>query len=229
MKTKGIPRSTPRVVLHGGLAALSRMPGACIRLGIHPKPPLPPPKMLFFRVSCACPRVRSIGWWGTSWGEGRGNTLIPPTAHPKMRPRREISSQRKESHQSHWTAVLFAHSRWRDFLSLCLYYAVVCGFIMGWVETAQNRTRVIVYITSVQIVGYGCLPLLSSRCFPESLSSMTAYGWGFPRASPAGISCGPPGCLAGWMDRGASRPPSSPLPFCGAQRPEQRKPRETPR
>ena len=32
---------------------------------------------------------------------------------------------------------------------------------------------------------------------------------------PAGISCGPPGCLAGWMDRGASRPPSSPCPFVG--------------
>ena len=128
-----------------------------------------------------------------------------------MRPRRDISSQRKESHQSHWTAVLFAHSRWRDFLSLCLYYAVVCGFIRDWVGTAQNRTRVIVYITSVQIVGYGCLPLLSSRCFPESLSSMTASGWGFPRASPAGL---PDAWRDGWIEvpHGLLHPP---CPFVG--------------
>ena len=208
MKTRGFPRSTPRVVLHGGAggsfahARRLHTPGHTSKAPLpppkgtvdkdltefvqSPPPPLPPPKMLFFRVSCACPRVRSFGWW-VSWGEGRGNTLIPPTAHPKMRPRREFSSQRKESHQSHWAAVLFAHSRWRDFLSLCLYYVVVCGFIRDWVGTAQNRTRVIVYITSAQIVGYGCLPLLSSRCFPESLSSMAASGRGFPRTSPAGL------------------------------------------
>ena len=84
----------------------------------------------FWHRGYARSRAYVLRMVGTSWGEGRGNTLIPPTAHPKMRPRREISSQRKESHQSHWTAVLFAHSRWRDFLSLCLYYAVVCGFIM---------------------------------------------------------------------------------------------------
>ena len=128
MKTKGLPRSTPRAVLHEGLAALSRMPGACIRLGIHPKP-LAPAKDVVFPGFLRVP-TRTFHWMvGTSWGEGRGNTLIPPTAHPKMRPRREISSQRKEGHQSHWTAVLFAHARWRDFLSLCLYYAIVCGFI----------------------------------------------------------------------------------------------------
>lgn len=188
------------------------------------KAPFAPAKDIVFPGFLRVP-TRTFHWMeGTSWGEGRGNTLIPPTAHPKMRPRREISSQRKDSHQSHWTAVLFAHARWRDFLSLCLYYAVVCGFIRDWVGTAQNRTRVIVYITSVQIVGYGCLPLLSSRCFPESLSSMTTSGWEFPRTSPAGL---PDAWRDGWIE--VPHGLLHPLPFCGAQRPEQQKPRETPR
>ncbi len=86
MKTKGLPRSTPRVVLHGGGATLSRMPGACIRQGIHPKPPLPPPKMLFFRVSCACPRVCSIGWWVHLGVKGGGIHLFPRPPTPRCAP-----------------------------------------------------------------------------------------------------------------------------------------------
>ncbi len=225
MKTKGLPRSTPRVVLHEGGWRLFRACLAPAYAWAYIQSPLAPAKDVVFPGFLRVP-TRTFHWMvGTSWGEGRGNTLIPPTAHPKMRPRREISSQRKESHQSHWTAVLFAHSRWRDFLSLCLYYAVVCGFIMDWVGTAQKRTRVIVCITSVQIVGYDCLPPVIFSLF----SRIAVIHDGLRLGVPAGISCGPPGCLAGWMDRGASRPPSSPLPFCEAQRPEQRKPRETPR
>ena len=207
----------------GGLAALSRIPGAPHTPAHTSKAPCPAKDVVipgFLRVP-----ARMFHWMvGTSWGEGRGNTLIPPTAHPKMRPRRDFSSQREESHQSHLLAVFFAPSRWHGFLSLCLYYVVVCGFIRDWVGIAQNRTRVIVYITSAQIVGYSCLLLLSSRCFPESLSSMMASSRGCCGHCPAAFP-------DAWQD-GLSCPQASFIPsdfFCGAQRPEQRKPRETPR
>ncbi len=52
------------------------------------------------RLAHACARA-SIGWWVHLGVEGKGNILIPPTAHPKMPPRRSISSQRKNSHQSY--------------------------------------------------------------------------------------------------------------------------------
>lgn len=86
MKTKGLPRSTPRALFHEGGWRLFRACLAPAYAWAYIQSPLPPPKMLFFRVSCACPRVRSIGWWVHLGVKVGGIHLFPRPPTPRCAP-----------------------------------------------------------------------------------------------------------------------------------------------
>lgn len=200
------------------------MSGACIRLGIHPKPPLPPPKMLFFRVSCACPRVRSIGWWVHLGVKVGGIHLFPrPSPQDAPPPRNFKSTERKSSKSLAGCPFRAFRVAW-----FSVFMPPSCRCVRIHQGLGGNRTK---SHTGYSLYNFGANRgiRLSPPVIFSLFSRIAVIHDGLRLGVPANISCGPPGCLAGWMDRGASRPPSSPLPFCGAQRPEQRKPRETPR
>ena len=180
--------------------------------------------MLFFRVSCACPRVRSIGWWVHLGVKGGGIHLFPRPPTPRCAPAAKFQVNGKIVIK---VIGQLSFSRMPGGVISCLY-ASISRCVRLHQGLGGNRTK---SHTGYSLYNFGANRgiRLSPPVIFSLFSRIAVIHDGLRLGVPANISCGPPGCLAGWMDRGASRPPSSPLPFCGAQRPEQRKPREIPR